>query len=399
MSAPIVLHVFETWSPMVSGYVTRSRRIVEHQQAQGIAEPHVLISSRQHALAGGRITPAPGDAPLGVAPPSWREALMRRLRPYDLDANNMARAVVTAARASGAQIVHGHFSSGIGRGALAGARRAGLPYVSEIRFDLAGAMADASGNPLVKRSEALFRRRFEGHHARADAIVAASHALGRLVRGMAPDVPIHVAPNGADPCTDPEAVRRAGMALRHRYGLEDRIVVGTATNMLGYEGLHRLAPILADMPGTALLLVGAGRALPDLKAQAEALGVQAVFPGVVASQDVPAHIAALDVFAIPRPPATITAFASPLKLAEAMAVGSAVVATDQGDIAHMLRGDHGLVVAPDDDAALAAALRRACTDGDLRARLRVLTRERAIREMTWADAVRPYRDAYAAVLA
>ncbi len=398
MSAPVVLHVFESWSPMVTGYVTRSRRIVEHQRDQGIAVPHVLVSSRQHALAGGRATPLPGVPPITVAAPSRREELIRRVRPYDLDEGNMARAVAQAAREAGARIVHGHFSSAIGRGALAGARAAGLPFVSEVRFDLAGAMADASGNPLIKRAEPFFRRRFEGHHARADAVVAASHALARLVRRLAPGVPVHVAPNGADPCVDPEAVRRAGAALRRRYGLEDHVVVGTATNMLGYEGLHRLAPILAQVPGSALLMVGDGARRAELTAQAEALGVRAVFPGVVPADEVPAHIAALDVFAIPRPPATITAFASPLKLAEAMAVGAAVVATDQGDIAHMLRDDHGLVVAPDDDAALAAALRRLCSDPDLRARLRALTRARAAHEMTWADAVRPYRDAYADVL-
>ena len=393
MSAPVVLHVVETWSPVVSGYVTRSRRVIEHQRALGVAQPQVLVSSRQHALAGGRV-PA-GEAQ--VAAPSARERLVRRLRPYDLDARNMARAVAAAAREGGAEVVHGHFASGIGAGAAAGAAAAGLPFVSEARFDLAGAMASASGNPLTLRAEPLLRRRFERHHARARAIVAASHALGRLVGSLAPGVPVHVAPNGADRVDLPPGAREAARA---RLGIaEGTLLVGTATNMLAYEGLDRLAPALAGLPGATLLMVGEGPARAGLEAQARALGVPAIFTGLVPEAEVPALLAALDIFALPRRPASVTAYASPLKLAEAMAVGSAVVATDQGDIAHMLRGDHGVVVPPGDDAALAAALRALAADPARREAYRARTRARARDEMTWEASAAVYARVYEEVLA
>ena len=394
---PIVLHVFETWSPITSGYVIRSRRVVEHQRDLGIARPHVLVTSRQHALAG-HADPTPWGEPVIVAEPSKREVLVRRLRPYDLDAGHLARAVRDEARRVKARIVHSHFSSGIGRGALRGARMAGLPFVSEIRFDLAGAMVSASGNPVIARAEPILRRRFEGHHRHAEAIVAASHALGRLATSMAGNVPVFVAPNGADGIERADEVRAKGKVLRQQLGIDDAVVIGTATNMLAYEGLDRLAPMVADMPDLALLFVGEGAALAALKEQTSRLGVRAVFTGRVPAESVPAHIAALDVFAIPRPPSTVTAFASPLKLAEAMAIGSAVVATDQGDIAHMLRDDHGHVVAPDDDAAFAAALRDLIASPERREVLRERTRARAKAEMTWAETIRAYEGVYAHVL-
>ena len=394
---PVVLHVFETWSPITSGYVTRSRRVVEHQRELGVSEPRILVTSRQHALAG-HADPDPWGEPVSVARPSRREALVRRFRSYDLDAKHLAKAVRDEARRVGAHVVHSHFSSGIGRGALKGARMAGLPVVSEIRFDLAGAMASASGNPLVARAEPILRRRFEGHHRHADAIVAASHALGRLATSMAGNVPVFVAPNGADSIERADEVRAEGKALRQRLGIDDAVVIGTATNMLAYEGLDRLAPMVRDMPDVALLFVGEGAALVALKEQTARLGVRAVFTGRVPPEAVPAHIAALDIFAIPRPPSTVTAFASPLKLAEAMAIGSAVVATDQGDIAYMLGSDHGRVVAPDDDAAFAIALRELTTSPELREELRERTRARARAEMTWADTVRAYKDVYAHAL-
>ena len=392
MSPPRVLHVFESWSPVVSGYVTRSRRIVEHQRAQGIAEPVVLVSSRQHMLAPGAAAPG-----VEVVPPSRPEALLRRARPYLLDAGHMARAVEHAARAHGAEIVHGHFSSGIGAGCARGARSAGTPFVSEVRFDLAGAMASAIDRGPAYRAEPFLRRRFERHHAQAAVVVCASHALARLIAPLAPGVPVRVAANGAEV---PVLAADARARVRARLGVsDDTVLVGTATNMLAYEGLDRLAPALAGVRGVTLLMVGDGPARRALEAGAKAAGVPAIFTGLVPEAEVPAHLAALDVFAIPRRRASVTAFASPLKLAEAMAVGAAVVATDQGDIAHMLRCDHGVVVDPDDDAGLAAALRALARDPDRRALLRERTRARAGAEMTWAATTRVYEEVYAQALA
>ena len=392
MSGPRVLHVFECWSPVVSGYVTRSRQIVEHQRAMGISEPAILISSRQHMLTGG------GEARgVEIVPPSRREAIMRRARPYVIDVGHMARAVEHAARERRAEIVHGHFSSGIGAGCARGARGAGVPFVSEVRFDLAGAMASAADRGVIYRVEPLLRRRFERHNRHAAAVVCASHALARLIEPLAPGVPLHVAANGAEipalaPCARAEVRARLGIA-------DDAVLIGTATNMLAYEGLDRLVPALAGIEGAVLLMVGDGPARPALEAQAREAGIRAIFTGLVPAEDVPCHLAALDIFAIPRRRASVTAFASPLKLAEAMAVGAAVVATDQGDIAHMLRDDHGVVVDPDDDAGLAAALRELVRDPTRRERLRERTLARAREEMTWAATARVYADLYAQVLA
>ena len=386
---PKVLHVFERWAPDVSGYVTRSRLIVQHQRDLGVADPVVLVSSRQHMLTGGV---APG-ADI-VVPPSRREHLVRRLRPWDMDVGHLARAIAAAIRDTGAEIVHGHFSSGIGRAALSGARRAGVPFVSEVRFDLAGAASAARGGVIAARMERLARRRFEAHHKHADAVVCASHALADLVRPLAAGSPIFVAVNGAEPVDIPDG---AADKVREQYGLADRLVIGTATNILAYEGLDRLVAPVAKIDNAALLLVGDGAMRPSIEASAKAAGIPAVFAGRIPPEDVPAHIAAMDIFAIPRRSATITAYASPLKLAEAMAVGSAVVATDQGDIAHMLRDDHGLVLHPDDDKGLLGALQSLADDPDLRARLRQRTRERS-RTMTWAATADVYRDIYASVL-
>jgi glycosyltransferase involved in cell wall biosynthesis len=53
-----------------------------------------------------------------------------------------------------------------------------------------------------------------------------------------------------------------------------------------------------------------------------------------------------------------------------------VVASDQGDLREIV-GDAGLLVPPDDVAALAAALARLCRDGGLRRTLSAVARARA----------------------
>jgi glycosyltransferase involved in cell wall biosynthesis len=85
---------------------------------------------------------------------------------------------------------------------------------------------------------------------------------------------------------------------------------------------------------------------------------------------------------------------SPLKLFEYMAAGICPVVTDVGELASIVRGgEAGVVVAPDDPAALAAAL------GDLdrdRARIRQLgeqAREAALALPSWSDNARRVVDA------
>ena len=69
---------------------------------------------------------------------------------------------------------------------------------------------------------------------------------------------------------------------------------------------------------------------------------------------------------------------------EAMAHGRAVVATDVGGLADAIEdGVDGLLVPPEDVAALRAAVERLLGDGELRARLGAAAREKAAREWSW----------------
>lgn len=435
----------ESWPPVASGYAARSSALVAAQHARADLVPAVLVSSRQHVYTDGaahragrepRATPAPprdpdgpdgpdapddpdgpdapddpdgpdgSDAaavPVRVVLPSTRERRRRRLRRWGVDPHRLRRAVVAAGRAHDADVVHVHWGSTIGSAAARAADDLGVPLVAEVRFDLASAvLVNGLGrDPAVLGT--VLRRWFERHLPRADAIVLAGHALAPLVAGVAPDHAqevVVVAPNGVDPTTYRPGAPPTG--LRQRLGLPpDGLVVGSVTNLLGYEGLDRLVDALAalgrdDVTG---LVVGDGPARRALRDRADAAGVRLVLPGRVDAGTAAAAWRLLDVVVVPRPDVAVTRWASPLKVTEAMACGRAVLATAVGGSATLLADGRGALVPPDDHGALVAALASLLVSPRRRASLGAAAREHAVARLRWADAAAVHVDAYRAATA
>ena len=94
---------------------------------------------------------------------------------------------------------------------------------------------------------------------------------------------------------------------------------------------------------------------------------QAVFTGALPHEEIPAVIRQFDVALAPYPALDHAFYFSPLKLFEYMACGVAVVAANSGQIAQVIRdGETGLLHAPGDLDALAAACDRLLSNPKLR---------------------------------
>ena len=121
------------------------------------------------------------------------------------------------------------------------------------------------------------------------------------------------------------------------------------------------------------MLVGDGPERAHLEELARELGVadRVVFPGW---QDEPAaQLRAFDMLVSPS-----RSEALPLAIVEAMLAGLPVVATDVGSVSEaVVAGETGLLVAPEDAAALAEAIRTLRDDPDARRRLGERGRELA----------------------
>jgi glycosyltransferase involved in cell wall biosynthesis len=97
--------------------------------------------------------------------------------------------------------------------------------------------------------------------------------------------------------------------------------------------------------------------------------VTLVCTGTVAHDEIPAHLAAMDV-ALVLAAGNSPFHYSPLKLAEYLAAGLPVIAPRAGELPEQLRdGGDALLVSPGDTEELAAVLQRLQRDPDERARL------------------------------
>lgn len=212
----------------------------------------------------------------------------------------------------------------------------------------------------------------------ADAISVVSRPLQEyVVRQGAASSKVHVLPNGVDPQVFHPAVR--GGAVRGRYELEDRIVIGFAGRARPWHDLPTLLQAVAQLhqadPRYHLLLVG--QMPDDLSAQVQRLGLTPAVTatGPVPHDEIPEHLAAMDT-AVSSHLALTDFYFSPLKLYEYLACGVPTVAADIGQPSALIReGETGLLYRPGDAASLAAKIRQLASD------------PAAARQMAWQGAV------------
>jgi glycosyltransferase involved in cell wall biosynthesis len=242
-------------------------------------------------------------------------------------------------------------------------RRLGVPMLLEVNAPLADERAAFGGlalRDLARRCEAALWRG-------ADAVLPVTEVLARQVRAVrGGGRGVHVAPNGAEPRRpDPAAALR----VRARLGLpKDAVVLGFVGFVRAWHGLVWAVEVLPRLPQAHLVVVGDGPGLADLEALARRLGVvdRVRLLGRVPHGEVTAHAAAFDIALQPA----ATAYASPLKLFEYMALGKAIVAPDQPNLREVLAdGRDALLFAPGSQPAFARALERLCGDAALRAAL------------------------------
>ncbi len=161
----------------------------------------------------------------------------------------------------------------------------------------------------------------------------------------------------------------AGEHARRKLGLAPGVpLIGCVARLVPVKGvqylLEAMPAVRAAVPGATAVFVGDGPLRPALEARAAARGLQsgAVFLGL--RDDVAELLAAFDVVVLPSLNEGMGRAA-----VEALAAGRPVVASRISGIQDVVAdGETGLLVPPQDPAALAAALIRCLRDPALRAR-------------------------------
>lgn len=263
------------------------------------------------------------------------------------------------------QVVHVHAASNASflrkSLLLAVARGAGCRTV----FHLHGACFDRYAG---QQASPLLRRWIRHTLRSASVVIALSPHWADFLRRFAPGARVVVIPNSVPLPPAPAVPEDAGRIL----------FLGQIEPRKGvYELLEALALLAPRHPQVALAIGGQGE-VEQVRRRAAALGVldRVQFLGWLTGADKQAELARAAVFCLPS-----HAEGLPMAMLEAMAAAKAIVATGVGGIPYAVRdGDNGLLVAPGDPAALAAALASLLDDGARRRQLGQRARATIARE-------------------
>lgn len=232
-----------------------------------------------------------------------------------------------------------------------------------------------------------------GRHADVVTVVS-DYTRRRFAAAFGPLAALERLPSGID--TDryrPDPAARA--ELRARYRLGDRPVVGCVSRLVPRKGqdalIAALPSVRSRIPGAALLLVGHGSYADRLRQLAARHGVaeHVVFTGPVRWDELPAHHAVADVFALPcrTRGGGLDVEGLGIVLLEAAACGLPVLAGSSGGAPETVRpGDTGEVVDGRDVPALADALAGLLADPDRAAAMGAAGRAWMCRDWQWSTA-------------
>ena len=270
---------------------------------------------------------------------------------------------------------HGKFDTG----ALAAARANGVPSVLEVNC-LFTSSRYASFEPLALETQA---RRLEQRALKlATLVVAVSSPLAADIRATGTRNVVTV-PNGVDAqYFHPDHAN--GTRVRRHYGLQGT-VIGWMGIIRDWHGVERLVDVIAADPELTALIIGDGPGRPALKEKAARLGIanRVTVTGRVPHEEIRDYLAALDIAIVTD---ERTGVASPMKLLEYMAMGRAVVAPRQANIADLIDDEiDGLLFHSQEPGDLAAKIGRLARSPELRQTLGRAARMKIEESRTWKD--------------
>jgi len=262
------------------------------------------------------------------------------------------------------------------------------------------------GTELLLIQEKIARSRFKrgtagsiiGHAA---VIVAISNWTANLaldvVTALDVVVPVETVPLGTTPSHFRPGIDTS--AVRAKYGLNGGPWLLTVARLEWHKGIdtvmRALAAVRAVHPTTRYAIAGTGERLPKFERLRDELrlGDAVQFLGAVTDEELPALYNAADLYvgASRRVEGLVEGFG--ISLIEASACGLAIVGGRSGGVPDAVRdGETGILVDPDDPAAVAAAINALLADPARRHKLGAAGRKAVETYYNWDRVVKDLMD-------
>jgi glycosyltransferase involved in cell wall biosynthesis len=377
---------------------TYGARLAARAKSAGLAQPSLNRQRAQPSSQAGRVAFAvPGDLDTPTGGYRYDRRIIRELRrlgwqvdvldlgdgfPFPNAVQRASALRILSAVPGGCPIV----LDGLAFGALpeAGALRFRTPLIALVHQPL------ARDSGLDTAQEHAFRESERAALAAAARVVVTSEATGRIVNAdyRVPSQRISVVRPGNDPVPQARGSNDAVVRL---------LSIGSVVPVKGFDLLIAAVATMADLPWR-LTIAGdrtrnlAAAARLDADISAHGLGDRVVVLGAVSPERIIELFLASDVFVLAS---RFEGYG--MALAEAIAHGVPVVSTKVGAIPDTVPAGTGLLVPPNDVAALAQALRRLISDRAERRRLAMNARAAAAQLPTWHDSARLFAGAIEAV--
>ena len=367
--------VTEVFLPAVDGVVTRLRRTLE--QLDHFDDEVLLVAPAggPHSYAGARIVGVPGlRVPLypdGNGYPEKRVSLP-------------GAPLRGALRDFAPDVIHAINPFLLAAGAVHYAARNNIPLVASYHANIP-AYGRYYGLGTLER---LGWRYVAWIHGHADINLCTSVSTMKRLRARGfPRLALW--PYGVE--TDRFAQRWASYDWRVRLsaGHPERLILLCVGRLAKEKSFERLLPVVRELDGVSLAIVGDGPVRPDL--ERVFAGTATTFAGLLSGEDLSRAYASADAFVFPSDSETLG-----MVILEAHAAGLPVVAADTPAARELVHeGIDGLRYDSGDPSALVAVVRRLLSDRQLRLDLSARAGE-SVRGATWRHATKVLRGHYLA---
>ena len=185
-------------------------------------------------------------------------------------------------------------------------------------------------------------------------------------------------------------------AINKQFNLSEVTVLGFVGSIFPYHGVDRLIRGVSKLKYTdiAILVVGDGYLIPELKKLANELGISSrvYFTGSVPKEDIYNYISAMDILTLPN----TEWYCSPVKLFEYGAFGKTILAVNEAGVSDVMSNEEGLLF-KNNDSAFQDALLTAITEVD-ELKIKALNfQQKVFEKHTWrANAQKVIQQSYSA---